>query len=101
MSIEFAEARGALTAADIDAERNWDANLAALAAKQPALAAALRAMPAPDVSWLYARDGSLTAHDALGRWWSGCSLPSRAAQAMLKQLTLRGVVGCLLAQTHA
>ena len=32
-----------------------------------------------------------------GRWWADCSLPLRAARAMLKTLEPRGTVGCFLA----
>src|SRR6202035_5470454 len=51
------------------------------------------------VDWVYARDGSLTARDSTG-WVSGCSLPLRAAQAMLQQLTVTGVVACFLSPVH-
>jgi hypothetical protein len=54
-----------------------------------------------DVEWIFGRDGALTALDEHGRWWAGCSLPMRAAQAMLARLELRGAVACLLAPSHA
>jgi hypothetical protein len=54
-----------------------------------------------DVTWTYARDGSLTARDGGGRWWSGCSVPAEAARAMLKSLDVRGTTACFLAPFHA
>ncbi len=76
------------SAAAAEARHNYKSNLAALAAHQPWVAT-------------YARDGFLTAYDPAGHWWGDCSLPKRAGLAMLKQLDLRGVVGCFLAPTHA
>lgn len=56
---------------------------------------------AASVTWVFGRDGFLTAKDQDERWWAGCSLPKRAAETMLKKLEVRGAVGCLLAPTHA
>ena len=67
---------------------------------QPQVAEAVGLMPT-DVTWVFGRDGFLTCHDALGRWWAGCSLPKRAGMAMLKTLEVRGVMGCFLAPAHA
>lgn len=88
------------TRADAYAWRNWQPNAAALAESQPLLAERLRSI-VPMVSWVYGRDGSLTAMDDAGRWWTGCSLPRRAAEEMLKSLEPSGTVGCFLSPTHA
>ena len=88
------------TAASVQAGQNWDANLAALAVSQSYIVEAADS-PALNLTWLFGRDGFLTAQDSLGQWWAGCSLPKRAGTTMLKKLDLRGVVGCLLAPTHA
>ena len=88
------------TAASAQARQNWDANLAALAISQSYIVEAADS-PALNLTWLFGRDGFLTAQDSLGQWWAGCSLPKRAGMTMLKKLDLRGVVGCLLAPTHA
>lgn len=86
------------TAAERDAARHWAANLRALANTQPRLASGITSVPA-GVEWVYARDGSLTGRDA-GGWVSDCSLPLRAATAMLQQLTVTGVVACFLSPVH-
>src|SRR5690349_18616587 len=79
---------------------NREANRAALAMSQRWVVDAASDFDEA-ATWLFGRDGFLTAQDLLGRWWAGCSLPKRAGVAMLKRLELRGVVGCLLAPTHA
>jgi hypothetical protein len=79
---------------------NWEANVAALAERQPRVVDAAGDFD-ETATWVFGRDGFLTAQDVLGRWWAGCSLPKRAGAAMLKRLDLRGVVGCLLAPAHA
>ncbi len=81
--------------AESRAVANWGANLAALADAQPALLARLE-RGAVDVTWLYARDGALTAQDSAGGWWAGCSVPAAAAKAMLKTLGGSGAVACFL-----
>ena len=88
------------TAADADAARNFDANRQALLSTQPQLACTLVDLQ-PDATWIFGRDGALTALDARGQWWSGCSLPHRAACAMLAKLELHGATGCFLAPDHA
>src|SRR5581483_5308409 len=88
------------TRADEEARRNWDANRSALAESQPVLAERLQSVT-PMVSWIYGRDASLTARDDAGRWWTGCSVPRRAAEAMLKSLEPSGTFGCFLSPTHA
>jgi hypothetical protein len=77
---------------------NWRENASALSLSQPRLGAALG--PAPrDLRWVYARDGSLTAFDAAGQWLHSCSVPLRAAEALLSTLEVKGRVACLLAPT--
>jgi hypothetical protein len=79
----------------------WQANLVALAKSQPRLAEALRGEQIHVSEWIFARDGALTAFTGPGRWWTGCSLPHRAASTMLRTLEVSGVVGCLLDPPHA
>ncbi len=81
--------------ADAAAEANWRANGAAFAVTQPALLSQL-AGRSVNATWLYARDGSLTAQDPAGAWWGGCSVPAAAAGAMLKSLGGSGTVACFL-----
>lgn len=81
--------------ADSTAAANWGANRAALADTQPALLPRLERGVA-DVTWLYARDGALTAQDSAGGWWAGCSVPAAAAKGMLKTLGGSGAVACFL-----
>ncbi len=88
------------TRASLRAGENLAANLRALEATQPDLIKAVERV-APDVEWLFGRDGSLTARDTRGRWLAGCSLPRRAAREMLKKLEVSGSVACFLAPPHA
>jgi hypothetical protein len=88
------------TAAGRVAQRNFDANLAALARRQRDLAAALGRDDPADLEWVLGRDGSLTARFN-GAWWSRCSLPRRAAEAVMGRMELRGQVACLVAPSHA
>lgn len=81
--------------ADRIAEGNWRANAAALTETQPG-AISLPDQSMPEVTWLFARDGALTAIDASGAWWGGCSVPAAAARAMLKSLGGSGTVACFL-----
>jgi hypothetical protein len=93
-------AAGPATAAARRAAANFAANLAALADTQPRLVEAVgSALPAMD--FIFGRDGYLTAFDAQGLWWSGCSLPKRANAAMLRSLKGSGPASCLLAPPHA
>lgn len=80
------------------ATRNQAANLAALAHTQPDL----QYPPIePGIEFLIARDGSLTALNTDRQWYDGCSLPMRAAQAVLKKLTSNAPVCCFAGPTHA
>ncbi len=56
---------------------------------------------AVDATPVFARDGSLTMLGGDGHWWSGCSLPTRAARTVLKTLEVKGTVACFLAPPHA
>ncbi len=88
------------TAADRQAASNYLANHTALAGTQPRLAARLAGRTLA-VSWVYGRDGSLTARNQGGQWYSGCSLPHRAVAAMLNRLEVRGTTACFLSPDHA
>ncbi|MGB7156783.1 MAG: hypothetical protein WBD40_01875, partial [Tepidisphaeraceae bacterium] len=81
--------------ADEAAATNWRANLATLKETQPTLVTQLDGLPVR-VTYLFGRDGSLTAQDAPGAWWAGCSVPTAAARAMLKTLGGSGTVACFL-----
>ncbi len=86
--------------ASIEAVGNFERNLAAIALTQPRIAEAAGAATI-DVEWLFGRDGSLTARNLLGKWWSGCSLPLRAAKTVLKPMDAGGRVAAFLAPAHA
>jgi hypothetical protein len=86
--------------AQATALRCFSANLRALIQSQPNLIAAVR-RPEGEYAWIYGRDGSLTALTPDGQWLADCSLPYRAACAMLKSVETRGGVSCLLAPVHA
>ena len=92
--------RIAPTAASASADRNFASNLQALRRTQPALIDDLPSL-APNVEWVFARDGSLTAMEEGGRWWAGCSIPARAAEFMLRKAELPGTVICFLYPLHA
>lgn len=90
-------------APDLAAKRaaaNCATNIAALAALQPALASAPLDLP-PGLTWLFGRDGSLTAMLDGTRWWAGCSVPLAAARFMLKSMEVVGTTGCFLNPLHA
>jgi hypothetical protein len=80
--------------ANLLANANWRANVEALTVTQPELSD--RLAPLADVTWCFGRDGALTAHDAAGAWWAGCSVPAAAAKAMLKSFGGSGTVACFL-----
>jgi hypothetical protein len=54
----------------------------------------------PDVEFVFGRDGSLTARDFAGQWFSGSSLPGKVAEQLLDKLSIRGQTACMLAPTH-
>jgi hypothetical protein len=88
------------TLAERQAADNWSANAAALRSTQNTILEALRSTP-QEFSFLFGRDGSLTAMSADGKWWNGCSLPRRAAASILKTLNSTGRVSCFLSPPHA
>jgi hypothetical protein len=55
----------------------------------------------PELEWLFARDGALSARHVDGRWFNDISVPRRAAERMLKSLAIVGTTAVLLAPTHA
>ncbi len=82
------------------ADENLRANLRALAQTQPALIKIITPL-SPPLTFIFARDGSLTARDPAGRWATGCSLPHRAATAMLQSLQDSAPLACFLEPSHA
>src|SRR5581483_11483801 len=78
---------------------NWEKNEKALAISQPECAHAMSVVEG--VTWLFARDGSLTAMLPGERWWAGCSVPLAAARFMLKKMEAGGNVACFLSPDHA
>jgi hypothetical protein len=83
----------------LEACANRAANLEALQATQPALAAELAGSTLV-LDWCYARDGALTARTADGKWWSGCSVPRAAALSMFGKLDVQGTTACFVGPTH-
>jgi hypothetical protein len=81
-------------------EQNMARNLGALAASQPLVADQL-AEAALGKQWVFARDGSLTAMEADGRWWADCSVPLLVGRALLKTLQAGHTGSCLLAPGNA
>ncbi len=79
---------------------NYRTNHLALAITQPDLSLLLPNL-LPETRWLFARDGFLTARTTDGHWLSGCSLPRRAADSVLRRLDVIGGVACFLAPSHA
>jgi len=66
---------------------------------QPSLVSAIAPTPS-GLTWLFARDGALTA-TRNGKWWADNSLPAKSAEAMLKDVTSDVAVTCVVAPTHA
>jgi hypothetical protein len=85
------------TSASRAAQACFAANRAALATTQPSLTCAEVEVG----EFLYGRDGMLTALEVDQSWHSGCSIPRRAAEAMLKSLKPTGPVAMLLVPFHA
>ncbi len=88
----------AMTQAALEAADHRAANLNSLALTQAALAEQLPGWNT-DLEWVYARDGALTVLRD-GHWWTDCSVPRRAGQAMLKSLEAKGTVACYLYPAH-
>ncbi len=89
-----------ITLADSRAQQHLAENLKALDRTQPQLRPWV-GDEMLNVEWVFARDKTLTALEEGGRWWSGCSLPRRAAEALLAKLEIKGAGGCFLAPAHA
>jgi hypothetical protein len=91
-------------AVDTRAERvsreNWEANLGTLVATQAGVAEMVQRVVGRE-TWLFARDGFLTAMDEAGRWESGCSLPGRVAREVLRKLSVSGTTACFVSPSHA
>jgi hypothetical protein len=88
------------SSAELEARRNFDANVAALRRTQPALAETIQSVMFDQ--WVFARDGSLHAFDATTqRWFANCSVPLLAGRAVLATLEPGSMVSCFLAPAHA
>jgi hypothetical protein len=88
------------TEADRLAAHNRAANIQAISRTQPALIDAIRDV-SHDLSWIFARDGSLTGYEPGDRWYGGCSVPLLAARATLKSFEPGTGVACFLSPSHA
>jgi hypothetical protein len=99
MDTAILPASGIVTVADRLAAANFRANMAAFGLVQPEWVDRISANP-PEVEWIFARDGYLTARGSAG-WLSGCSVPLRTGRELLKLLELKGNLGCFLQPTHA
>jgi hypothetical protein len=82
------------------ARTNLAANRAAIQSIYPRLLASLPE-ELPEMEWLFARDGSLSARTPDRRWIADCTVPQRVARRSLGQVEMTGVVSCLLAPSHA
>lgn len=82
------------------ARGNWAANLGALAVKQAGVAEMVRCASGRE-TFIFGRDGTLTAMDDAGRWVSGCSLPGRVAREVLRKLSVAGTTACFVWPGHA
>jgi hypothetical protein len=90
-------AEAGLTLAENRARQNLAANLAAMAKQQEGMSHAVE-LP-QDGEWVFARDGALTIRDQ-ERWWTGCSVPRRAARCALRELDAGGALTCFPAPPH-
>lgn len=88
------------TVALAEAARNYEANRIALEAACPAAAMALPDH-LPEMEWLYARDGALTARHVDRQWFGDCSVPRRAAERLLAKFEINGTSAVMLAPSHA
>ena len=87
-----------MTEAALEAAENRAANLCALSISQPELSERLGRWSG-EIEWVYGRDGALTVLRD-GQWWTDCSVPRRAGEAMLKSLEAKGNVACYLWPAH-
>lgn len=86
------------SAAERQAQQNWQVNLSALEGSQRQLADGIRSVPVT-LEWMYARDGCLSGIDSTGQWIGNCSLPRRASQQMLRTVQAAGHV-CFVFPLH-
>jgi hypothetical protein len=98
MTATCADSAATDTLAFTQATANLAANRAALAQTQPELQ--IGQLP-DNVEWVLARDRALTCRDSTGQWFTGCSIPRRAAVEMMRRLDVVGPVACFLAPSHA
>lgn len=83
-----------------EAAQNYHANLAAL---ESIWCRTTLCVPEtmPELEWLYARDGALSARHVDGQWLSSVSIPRRSADRMLGKAQVSGSSAVLIAPTHA
>lgn len=88
------------TRAFAEAAKNFESNKSALEAVWPR---GVLCLPEtlPELEWIYARDGTLSARHVDGQWLSSVSIPQRAAQKMLGKAIVSGSSAVMLAPTHA
>jgi hypothetical protein len=89
------------TEADGLAAANWRANRASIGRAQPNILAEIDSVGPIGMTWIFARDGALTAQDESDRWWGKCSVPRAATRALLREFVAKGTVQCYLDPLHA
>jgi hypothetical protein len=82
------------------AASNFERNRAALDRHWPRTVMALPET-LPELEWLFARDGALSARHVDGRWFNDLSVPKRSAEKMMKSFGVVGTSAVLLGPTHA
>jgi hypothetical protein len=87
----------AQTLAHSRARDNFAANITALSERQSSVVRDLN-LPG-DGEWVFGRDGALTIRDG-DKWWTGCSVPRRAAARALRTLDAGGALACFPAPQH-
>jgi hypothetical protein len=78
---------------------NWALNLVSLRATGSPVVEMLTDS-APELEWVFGRDGTLTGRTMDGRWWADCSVPLLAARALLSTLEPDPLSSCLLSPGH-
>ena len=88
------------TLATTTAAANFERNRAAL---ERVWSRAVLCLPdaLPELEWIYARDGALSARHVDRQWFADCSVPRRAAERMFVNLFVAGPTAVMLAPTHA
>ena len=87
------------TDATTQAAANFERNKAALERSWPRAALCLPDH-LPELEWLYARDGTLSARHVDRQWFGDCSVPALAAERMFATFRLDQPTAVLLAPTH-